>query len=201
MMEKMHELRRRIEGIRLSSLRYCFVLLLAMTGMSACEGPEGPIGPAGSSGSQGPVGAQGPQGATGTANVIYSAWTKAGTWTKINVFGVDRFYTEFQADRLSQEILDRGVVLVYAKLETDNNQVRQLPVVVYAQFTEDIIDFSLNLSKVRVWSTPVRGPALPVTPSPNHTFRYVLIPGGQAGRMSYETLTYTEAKELFGLAD
>jgi hypothetical protein len=201
MMEKMYQLRRRIEGLRLCGMRYSFVLLLAMTGMSACEGPEGPVGPAGSSGSQGPAGPQGPQGATGTANVIYSAWTRAGTWTKINVFGVDRFYTEFQADRLSQEILDRGVVLVYAKLETDNNQVRQLPIVVYAQFTEDVIDFSLNLNRIRVWSTPVRGPALPVIPSPNHTFRYVLIPGGQAGRMNYEKLTYAEAKERFGLTD
>ena len=188
-------------GTRLGRLRYCLMLLLAVAGMSACEGPDGPIGPAGPSGVQGPSGAQGPPGPTGTANVIYSAWTKAGTWTKTNVFGVDRFYTELQADRLSQEILDRGVVLVYAKLETDNNQVRQLPVTVYAQFTEDIIDFSLNLNKVRIWSTPVRGPALPLSPSPNHSFRYVLIPGGQAGRISYEKLTYPEAKVLFGLTD
>lgn len=182
-------------------LGYPLVVLLSLTWMNACEGPEGPAGPAGPAGAQGPTGAQGPQGPTGTANVIYSSWTKAGTWTKTNVFGADRFYTELQADRLSQEVLDRGVVLVYAKLETDNNQIRQLPVTVYAQFTEDIVDFSLNLGKVRIWSTPVRGPALPISPSPNHMFRYVLIPGGQAGRISYEKLTYTEAKEMFGLQD
>ena len=179
------------------------MVLLLLTGMwiSACEGPEGPTGPAGSSGAQGPAGATGPQGPTGTANVIYSAWTKAGTWTKTTVFGVDRFYTEIQADRLSQEVLDRGVVLVYAKLETDNNQVRQLPITVLAQFTEDMIDFSLNLAKVRVWSTPVRGPAIPLSPSTNHLFRYVLIPGGQAGRIDFEKLTYAEAKARFGFMD
>lgn len=183
-------------------MRYGIILLL-LTGMciSSCEGPEGPTGPAGSSGAQGPAGAPGPQGPTGTANVIYSAWTKAGTWTKTNVFGVDRFYTEIQADRLSQEVLDRGVVLVYAKLETDNNQVRQLPITVYAQFTEDVIDFSLNLGKVRVWSTSVRGPAIPLSPSSNHLFRYVLIPGGQAGRINFEKLTYAEAKARFGFTD
>ena len=92
-------------------------------------------------------------------------------------------------------------VLVYAKLETDNKQVRQLPLTVYAQFTEDFVDFSLNLGKVRVWSTPVRGPATPATPSSNHVFRYVLIPGGQAGRIDFETLTYAEAKERFALTD
>ncbi len=186
-------------GTHLGKLSYCLMILLVVAGLSACKGPAGPTGPAGPSGVQGPAGAQGPAGPTGAANVIYSAWTKAGTWTKANVFGVDRFYTELQADRLSQEILDRGVVLVYAKLETDNNQVRQLPVTVYAQFTEDIIDFSLNLNKVRIWSTPVRGPLLP--PSPNHSFRYVLIPGGQAGRINYEKLTYPEAKVRFGLTD
>lgn len=199
----MYILGRKLEVTRLGGLRlrFCLILLLAVAGLSACEGPEGPTGPAGSSGAQGPVGTAGPQGPTGTANVIYSAWTRAGTWTKTNVFGVDRFYAEIQADRLSQEVLDRGVVLVYAKLETDNNQVRQLPITVYAQFTEDIIDFSLNLGKVRVWSTPVRGPATPVTPSSNHLFRYVLIPGGQAGRIDFEKLTYAEAKERFGLTD
>ena len=192
----------KIKGLTWGGMRYGMVLVL-LTGMciSSCEGPEGPTGPAGTSGAQGPAGAPGPQGPTGTANVIYSAWTKAGTWTKTNVFGVDRFYAEIQADRLSQEVLDRGAVLVYAKLETDNNQVRQLPITVYAQFTEDFIDFSLNLGKVRVWSTPVRGPAIPLSPSSNHLFRYVLIPGGQAGRIDFEKLTYAEAKVRFGFKD
>ncbi|WP_373331242.1 hypothetical protein [Salmonirosea aquatica] len=199
-MEKLCAMKIKKNLSRWGRLGVCLVLLSSVW-MSACEGPEGPAGPAGPSGAQGPTGAQGPAGPTGTANVVYSSWIRAGTWTKTNVFGVDRFYTELQADRLSQEILDRGVVLVYAKLETDNNQVRQLPVTVYAQFTEDIIDFSLILAKVRVWSTPVRGPALPVAPSPNHSFRYVLIPGGQAGRISYEKLTYAEAAELFGFSD
>lgn len=201
-MKKMYFSKSKIKRLPWGGMRYGMVLLL-LTGMciSACEGPEGPTGPAGTSGAQGPAGAPGPQGPTGTANVIYSAWTKAGTWTKTNVFGVDRFYTEIQADRLSQEVLDRGVVLVYAKLETDNNQVRQLPITVYAQFTEDIIDFSLNLGKVRIWSTPVKGPGIPVSPSSNHLFRYVLIPGGQAGRIDFEKLTYAEAKARFGFTD
>lgn len=181
-------------------MRFGFVLLL-LAGMciSACKGPEGPTGPAGAPGAPGPAGASGPQGPTGTPNVLYSAWTRAGTWTKTNEFGVDRFYIEIQAARLSQEILDRGVVMVYAKLETDNNRVRQLPITVLAQFTEDIIDFSLNLGNVRVWSTPVRGPV--ITPSSNQQFRYVLIPGGQAGRIDFEKLTYAEAQERFGFTD
>lgn len=174
------------------------LMAVCFAGLWACEGPQGPAGPAGETGAQGPAGPQGPTGATGTANVIYSNWQAAGTWQTVNVFGVNRSYIDINAPRLTQEILDRGVVLVYVKLTTDNNQVRQLPVTVYAQFTEELIDFSLIVNRIRVWSTPIKPP---VPPSSNYEFRYVLIPGGQAGRMSYETLTYDEAKEQFNLAD
>ncbi|WP_165933397.1 collagen-like protein [Arundinibacter roseus] len=166
--------------------------------MSACEGPQGPVGPAGDPGSQGPAGEQGPTGATGTANVIYSPWARAGSWTATDLYGVNRFYVDISAPRLSQEVLDRGAILVYVKLTTENNQVRQLPVTVYAQFTEELLDFSLVVNRIRVWSTPIKPP---IAPSPNNEFRYVLIPGGLAGRINYEKLSYEEAKEMFGFED
>jgi hypothetical protein len=178
----------------------CLVAGLLL-GVSACEGPQGPVGPAGQNGTQGPAGPQGPVGPTGSANVIYSSWTKStnwGGWQPANVFGVNRSFFDINAPALSQEVLDRGVVLVYTKLTTDNNQMRQLPVTVYAQFTEELLDFSVVLNRIRIWSTPIRPP---VPPSPNYEFRYVLIPGGQAARVSYEKLTYEEAKERFNLPD
>ncbi len=178
------------------------LLTAALLWLSSCGGKEGPIGPAGPVGSQGTTGQVGPQGSAGSANVIYSSWAKAGTWIKINQFGTDRFYFDINnVNRLNQAVLDQGVVLVYAKLETENNQVRQLPVRVYAQFTEDIIDFTLTVNRIRVWSIPVRGPQTPIVPSPNHEFRNVIIPGGQAGRIGYEKLTYAEAREMFSLPD
>jgi len=178
------------------------VLAGALLWLSSCVGTEGPVGPIGPAGPQGTIGQVGPQGPAGAANVIYSNWTKAGGWIKVNLFGTDRFYFDFNnVNRLTQAVLDQGVVLVYAKLETENNQVRQLPVRVYALFTEENIDFTLAVSRIRVWSIPVRGPATPITPSPNHEFRYVIIPGGQAGRVSYEKLSYAEAREMFQLPD
>ncbi len=177
------------------------MLIVALLLMSSCgtEGPEGPVGPAGPQGTTGQVGPQGPAGA---ANVIYSNWAKAGTWIKTNQFGTDRFYFDINnVNRLTQAVLDQGVVLLYSKLETENNQVRQLPIRVYALFTEDIIDFTLMVNRIRIWSIPVRGPQTPIIPSPNHEFRYVIIPGGQAGRISYENLSYAEAKEAFNLPD
>lgn len=179
---------------------YAALLLLVLSVLlfDGCKGPAGPTGPPGSNGTQGPAGTPGTNGPTGTANVIYSNWTKAGPWTSVNVFGVQRSYIDITVPRLSQEILDRGLVLVYVKLETDNNQVRQLPVRIYAQFTEEMIDFALSFNKIRIWSTPIRPP---VPPSPNNEFRYVLIPGGQAGRLNYEKMTYEEAKAGFGMAE
>lgn len=178
------------------------LLAVVLLWLSSCGGTEGPVGPVGPAGPQGTIGQVGPQGPAGSANVIYSNWAKAGTWTKINQFGTDRFYVDINnVSRLTQAVLDQGVVLVYTKLETENNQVRQLPVRVYAQFTEDNIDFTLMVNRIRVWSIPVRGPATPIQPSPNHEFRYVIIPGGQAGRIGYEKLPYAEARELFNLPD
>ncbi len=174
------------------------LLLLSVLLFNACKGPAGPTGPAGSNGTQGPAGTPGINGPAGTANVIYSNWAKAGSWTSVNVFGVQRSYIDITVPRLSQEILDRGLVLVYVKLETDNNQVRQLPVRIYAQFTEEMIDFALSFNKIRIWSTPIRPP---VPPSPNNEFRYVLVPGGQAGRLNYENMTYEEAKAAFGMEE
>ncbi|GHB81092.1 collagen-like protein [Persicitalea jodogahamensis] len=178
------------------------LLAIVMICLGSCSGTEGPAGPVGPAGPQGPVGTAGPQGPAGSANVLYSNWTKAGTWIKTNQFGTDRFYFDItNVNRLTQAVLDQGVVLMYAKLETENNQVRQLPIRVYALFTEDIIDFTLTVNRIRVWSVPVRGPQTPIQPSPNHEFRYVIIPGGQAGRISYEKLTYAEAKDMFQIPD
>jgi hypothetical protein len=174
------------------------LLVVALIAVNACEGPQGPQGPAGSNGSQGPAGSQGQQGFPGTANVVYSNWAKAGTWSTVDVYGVVRSFVDVNAPRLTQEILDRGVVVMYVKLTTDNNQIRQLPVTVFAQFTEELIDFSLIVSRIRVWSTPIKGPAFP---SPNYEFRYVIIPGAQAARMNYENLSYDDAKVMFNLPE
>ncbi len=178
------------------------MLIVATLWLSACGGNEGPVGPAGPAGPQGLTGTAGSQGPAGSANVLYSNWAKAGTWTKTNQFGTDRFYFDINnVNRLTQAVLDQGVVLIYAKLETENNQVRQLPVRVFSQFTEDNIDFTMTVNRIRVWSIPIRGPQPPIIPSTNHEFRYIVIPGGQAGRVGYEKMTYAEARKMFDLPD
>ncbi|GAB2796600.1 hypothetical protein GCM10027275_47430 [Rhabdobacter roseus] len=183
-------------------LASCLVLASLVIGIAACEGPAGPAGPAGTPGPTGPQGPAGSQGATGTANVIYSSWRAAstlGTWTRTTLNGKEKFYLDMSAAPLSQQIMDQGVVMVYLKHPTENNQIRQLPVSIVAQFTEELVDYSLaSVGSIRLWSTPMNGP---VVPTSNYQFRYVLIPGAQAGRLNYEKLTYQEVKELFNLPD
>ena len=147
------------------------LLVAALVWAGSCKGPTGPAGPAGPVGAQGPVGPLGPVGPAGSANVIYSKWIKAGTWTKTNVFGTERFYFDINnVSRLTQDVLDQGVVLVYAKLETENNQVRQLPVRVYAQFTEDNIDYSLTVNRIRFGPFRCAAPRRPFCRRPTTSF-------------------------------
>ncbi|WP_200837029.1 hypothetical protein [Dyadobacter sp. 3J3] len=174
------------------------VLCLGLVMMQACKGPEGPAGPAGV-GATGPAGAAGAAGAPGTANVFYSSWAAAGPWTGINFNSVQRSYIDIPVARITQDILDKGVVLVYADLKLGDTQIRQLPVTVKSGFTEELIDFSLALNTLRIWSTPFDGNA---QPSATYQFRYVVIPGGQAIRMmNYENLSYEEAVKLFNIQD
>jgi len=174
------------------------ILCLGLVVMQACKGPEGPAGPAGI-GTQGPAGEPGATGPAGTANVFYSSWTAAGPWTSTNFNSVQRSYIDITVPRITQDILDKGAVLVYAKLNLGDTQVRSLPITVKSGFTEELIDFSLALNTLRIWSTPFEGNA---QPSATYQFRYVVIPGGQAIRMmNYENLSYEEAVKLFNIQD
>lgn len=105
-----------------------FVVLAISTALmiaSGCEGPEGPTGPQGepgpqgTAGSQGPQGEQGPPGEDGNANVIYSEWvalSELEAASDTTVLG--RTYRKFDipAPELTQDIIDRGTILVYFKL-------------------------------------------------------------------------------------
>jgi hypothetical protein len=173
------------------------VLCIGLALMQACKGPEGPAGPAGV-GPQGPAGEPGAAGPAGTANVFYSSWAPAGAWTSILFNSVQRSYIDIAVPRINQDILDKGLVLVYAKLTLGDTQIRTLPVTVKSGFTEELIDFSLSLNTLRIWSTPFEGNA---QPSATYQFRYVVVPGGQAIRMNYEQLSYEEAVKLFGIQE
>ncbi len=175
------------------------LLVSVMLGLGACEGPAGPAGEDGI-GAQGPKGDKGDKGDAGTANVIYSDWKNAsGNWVVTEIDGIKKHSFTISAPGLTTEIIEKGVVLVYARLSGDNNQVRQLPYH-YVGGTQVIYDLSLLSGSVKVWYTSIE-PKGVLTPTAGQ-FRYVLIPGGQAAaRTTYASLTYDEAKSIFNIPD
>ncbi|WP_283774066.1 hypothetical protein [Aquiflexum sp. TKW24L] len=155
----------------------------------SCVGPEGPEGP---EGAQGPIGAQGPNGVQGIAgiagtngitNVIYSPWI-TNVWIKQE----NKFISHsFEAASITQEIMDQGLVLVYFKESPTTNFIKILPCTYYSNavpvFT---IDYTIKLRNLTVFhgvSTAIDGAGVDVA-SPASQTRYIIIPGGTAGRLN-----------------
>lgn len=187
----------------MKKMKFTLVLALVFSlagGIMSCEGPAGPAGDDGV-GAQGPKGDKGDKGEAGTANVIYSSWKDAsGQWQSVTLDGVKKYYFNISAPSLTTEILEKGVVLVYARLGGDDNNIRQLPYH-YVGATQSLYDLSVISGAVKVWYTSVepKGVLIPI----GGEFRYVLIPGGQAAARvgNYADLTYAEAKAMFNLPD
>ena len=180
-------------------------------GTNGATGATGPSGATGATGVTGPSGATGATGATGTANVIYSAWFTTTAWTKSTIFSLDNFDFNKAAAGITNDILDKGVVLVFGKLNgyaadfgLSNNPV-QLPYnVVYKSGTLNTDSWSFITSsgnvKIRFISNLNLYPGGPAT---NYQFRYVIIPGGVSGGrlQSLKGMSYAEIKDLYNLPD
>ena len=182
---------------------------------------DGPAGPAGPTGAAGPVGATGATGATGTANVIYGSWFKPASYDMTTIFGVKTFTHTEAIPAITQEVLDKGVVLIYAKLLGYSatlwpvNQVGQLPITLtYSQGAQMQYDnWSANASVGNLKITFVNSVNYYNTISAQHEFRYVIIPGGVAaagGRAAsvqadyiarLQAMSYSEAMAELGVPE
>ncbi|WP_276503011.1 hypothetical protein [Terrimonas pollutisoli] len=193
--------------LKLFPITFVFASAIAIV-MSSCakDGDQGPAGAAGPAGPAGPAGAAGPAGPAGTANVIYSAWLtsafKADTFrTTGNVLDTAGFYVDIDAPKLDLAMLDRGEMKVYVNLGTPAEPVVYPLPFLGAVYIEPI--FLLNT--VEIYSSGSKSPnlqaALGQTP-----FRYILIPGGTAGRTAPGGKTidwnnYKEVQAYLGLKD
>jgi hypothetical protein len=118
------------------------------------QGPAGPMGQAGFQGQPGVQGPAGPQGDTGTANVIYSSWNNSfsgnnGIWA---------------IPELTQNIIDSGLVLVYAK---ELSTVIALPYSI-PQSSYYVVDL-ISVGQIQLSSS---------TNLDDFSFSYIIIPGG-----------------------
>ena len=168
------------------SLRFLMVILFVFIwsckpGEVGPKGETGTTGATGASGATGNAGATGAVGATGTANVIYSDWanvvfTGSGTnWTG-----------KIIAPKITQEILDRGVVLTFFKFggSTYSGEYQNGTAGIYCYTDLGAINLKATFSATYPW-------------------RYVIIPGGvPSGRLqSIKGMSYEEIKILYNIPD
>jgi len=185
------------------------VLLTMVLSLSfvSCEGPEGPEGPAGldglegAQGVQGATGAQGPAGPLGATNVIYSPWI-TNVWVKDEV---TKFVShEIGAPKITQEIMDKGVVMAYFRESSVANFIKVLPTIYYQNsvpiLSIDFTIFSGGMIFFHGASKAENGEGVE-TFSPNSQIRYIIIPGGVAGRVKYpvDFNNYEEVCSYFGI--
>jgi hypothetical protein len=171
-----------------------FAMLAVMSAvifMDACKGPAGDVGPAGVAG---PIGATGVAGPTGTANVIYSPWVAFPA----SLTTTAAFTYNFITPQITQDILEKGVVLCFVRTGSTGTTVETYPLPYVfpnsSTASNSEIYASYILGNIKVRSTfSLSGVG----------FRYVIIPGGVAsGRMaSLKSMSYEEIKALYNLPD
>jgi len=154
------------------------LLIMALAGIFACEGPEGPEGPTGPQGPTGPTGATGPAGPTGpagedgNANVTtVSLLYDDITWTAGSYLGRTANTFSFTENGVNQDIIDHGTVLGFCYLggnwwampftwENETGTSRQY------------IFHSYSLNTIALWAYQTSGV---LTPNAVSEFRFLLI--------------------------
>ena len=173
------------------SFAIVMVMFILLDACKAEKGEVGPAGPAGANGTNGATGATGTiggtgatgaAGATGTANVIYSDWatvtfTGSGTaWSG-----------KITAQKITQDILDKGVVKAYFKFGSDIYEGSYVSAVNGA-----IMHYFINLGAINIRSTF----------NATYPWRYIIIPGGVgARRAAVDYSDYEAVKKYYNLPD
>ena len=171
------------------------------------KGDVGSAGAACPAGHAGPAGSTGPKGDTGTANVIYSPWldvTYAADTVHIgSVIDTVDWIAHITANKLTQAIIDKGEMKVYMNWGTQTTpDVAPLPIL-DVFFTGVVINPEFLVQKIDLYSN---FNASTVTSSGQKylQYRYILIPGAVAGRLSKPAVdwnNYNEVKAYLGLTD
>lgn len=186
------------------------LLLFAQScGKNGAVGPQGPVGATGPTGATGQAGQTGPTGATGTANVIYSDWVTPSAYSQNTIFGTVHFDASITASAITQDVLDKGTVLVYGKLDGYTPtiwpaaQVGQLPIVVTYQLSSVTYTdtWSANVTLGNIQIDFVDNLNFYTGISNAHQFRYVIIPGGVHTLGSLNPKNYNDIKNAFHLPD
>lgn len=187
-------------GTKLSFFKVGLLIVsIVLTSCSAEDGADGATGLQGLQGTAGADGADGEDGQDGNANVIYSDWFQPNAWTG---GGTAFAFFDQAAIDLTQEVIDHGAVLAYAKLSGDGTNVRPLP----ADTGNGLFLWNYLIASVEnIRFTVTRTDATSnVNPGTTNQFRYVIIPGGVLASKGFTSgdfkkMSYEEVMDHFGL--
>jgi hypothetical protein len=145
----------------------------------------------------------------GTANVTYSDWITPATYKKDTIFGTFHFDANIAASLITQNILDKGSVLVYGKLDGYNpviwptNQVSPLPILInYMSGTTPNTDTwsdNITLGNIQIDLTSSINAYGGISNA--HQFRYIIIPGGVHTLGAVNPKNYPEVQKALHITD
>ena len=199
------------------SILLATIIVAFFAGLQSCSkagegtvGPAGPAGATGPAGPAGPAGGNGAPGAAGTANVIYGGWVKMdlpGYWYKGTAANstTNSWGGNFAAP-ISQDILDKGAVMVYARYAGNTSKVFLLPTSVNITGNAALVttEIFIQLNRVYIENLWTFFPA-PATYIPSlylSEFRYIIIPGAVNGRKAnIDYADYNAVKAAYNLPD
>jgi hypothetical protein len=145
--------------------------------------------------------------------VIYSTWAASPTPASITIDGTSGNGFILTATSLTQTIIDRGVVLVYLRINsTGDFSNLPLPYITRAGGGANTIAFWPSLNTIKVMRFINDGVNGTTFLSASWLWRYVLIPGGVAGRFTsgpaagytydqIKAMSYEQVKTLFNIPE
>lgn len=151
---------------------------------------------------------KGDDGPPGTANVQYSDWFTPATYKKDTLFGSWGFSYTTSAPAITQDILDKGSVHVFAKLKGYNpavwpaDQVGELPITITYQqggLQNDTWQARSFVGNVKIRF--VNDHNIYTSISNTHQFRYIIIPGGATAGRGTAPLTYDQLCRMYNIPE
>lgn len=166
-------------------------------GVTGATGAKGDKGDKGDPGTNGEQGAKGDKGDTGTANVIYSGWfaPAVGEWQKLS--DINYTYT-INEQRITQDIVDRGVVLVYSR-QGAGSASYLLPLTLTTSSSISNYNVGMSFEKVIINFLELLEPS--GKPANNLQFRYVIIPGGIQARANLDYTNFDAVAHAFRIPE
>jgi len=179
-------------------------LLLGLVIFNSCKGPVGDPGP------MGPQGPKGDPGSGGSSTILSTGWipvTKQQAISRYDAEGllIGSRFTGGELDKLSQKILDDGIILVYNRV-AGSQSINSVPFTLDMNYKEAGLQLSYYFEALpKEVNCYIQFSKKLADISPyieNEEYRIIIIPGPSGLRMkNIDLKDYEAVKKAFNLKD